>query len=64
MEETSTAFSIAEIFGIAAAVGSILVGAIVALLRVIAPKTKTLGDDKALKIAEDLNKVLGGKGTQ
>jgi hypothetical protein len=64
MEEVGTGFSIAEIFAMASGIGAILVGAVVALLRIIAPKTKSLGDDKALKVAEDLNKVLGGKGSQ
>jgi hypothetical protein len=46
--------SFLEIVGVV----GLLIGTVVALLRIIAPKTKTDLDDKALRVAEEVQDVV------
>ena len=47
-------FSLLELIGVV----SVIVGAVVAILRIIAPKTENTVDDKALEVAEDVQVVI------
>lgn len=47
-------FSLLELIGVV----SVIVGAVVAILRIIAPKTENTVDDKALEVAEDVQDVI------
>jgi hypothetical protein len=47
-------FSLLELIGVV----GVVVGAVVALLRIIAPKTETTADDKALEVAEGVQNVI------
>ena len=53
-------FSFLEIVGLL----GVLVGTVVAMLRIIAPKTETTLDDKALEIAEDVQDVVNQISTE
>ena len=47
-------FSLLELIGVV----GVIVGAVVAILRIIAPKTENTVDDKALEVAEDVQDVI------
>ena len=47
-------FSLLELLGVV----GVIVGAVVAILRIIAPKTENTVDDKALEVAEDVQGVI------
>lgn len=50
-----------EIIAIALPVSLIVLGAVIAILKIVAPKTKTDKDDKALDLLEKVEDVVDGK---
>jgi hypothetical protein len=53
-----------NILAIAVPVALVAIGATIAILRLIAPKTDTKRDDKALEVLERIEKVLDGNSEQ
>jgi len=51
-----------ETIAIAVPVALIVLGAVIAVLRVVAPKTKTTKDDKALDLLEKVEDVVNKDG--
>jgi len=51
-----------EVLTIAVPVALVVLGAVIAVLKLVAPKTKTDKDDKALEVLEKVEDIVGKDG--